>query len=188
MLKEHLRKYGILSEEDLSELDGITYLKKLRKNDFFVREGEVSKEVGFVLSGQLRSFYYSSNGDQVTYCFRLPNTFVSAYASLITQSTSEENLQALSDVELMCISRDDFYRLEEKNMNWMKLSKMVAQMEYMNLEKRIFLLQRESAEKRYADLLENEPELLQLVSLDQLSSYLGVTPRHLSRIRGLVTK
>ncbi|NVK65296.1 MAG: Crp/Fnr family transcriptional regulator [Flavobacteriales bacterium] len=188
MLKEHLRTYGVLTEEDLSELDGITYTKQLRKNDFFVREGEVSKEVGFVLSGQLRSFYYSSNGDEVTYCFRLPNSFVSAYASLITKSPSEENLQALSDVELTCISRENFYRLEENNANWMKFSKMVAQMEYMNLEKRIFLLQRESAEKRYADLLKNEPELLRLVSLDQLSSYLGVTPRHLSRIRGLVAK
>lgn len=188
MLKEYLRTFGVLTEEDLMQLDDITYEKTLRKHEYFVREGEIAKEVGFVRSGQLRSFYYSSNGDQVTYCFRLANTFVSAYASLITQSTSEENLQALSDVELTCISREDFYQLEEKNVNWLKFSKMVAQMEYMYLEKRIFLLQRESAEKRYADLLTNEPELLQLVSLEQLSSYLGVTPRHLSRIRGLVMK
>lgn len=188
MLKEYLRTFGVLTEEDLSQLDGITYEKSLRKHEYFVREGEIAKEIGFVLSGQLRSFYYASNGEQVTYCFRLPKTFVSGYSSLITQSASEENVQALSDVQLICMLSEDFIRLEEQNMNWLKVSKMIAQMEYLNLEKRIFLLQRESAEKRYADILKNEPELLQLVSLEQLSSYLGVTPRHLSRIRALVSK
>jgi hypothetical protein len=41
-----------------------------------------------------------------------------------------------------------------------------------------------NAEQRYQKLLEEEPELLQRIPLQYLASILGVTPRHLSRIRG----
>lgn len=73
--------------------------------------------------------------------------------------------------------------LEDYYPNWIKFFKNVAELEYVNLEKRLFLLQRESAEKRYQDLLENQPEYLKLIPLHYLASYLGVTQRHLSRIR-----
>lgn len=187
MLIKYLQSLGILSEQDLLLLKGKTYERKIPKDSFFIREGEVSQEVAFILSGEFRSYYYSSKGEEVTYCFALPNSFVSSYSSLITQEKSQESIQALSDAVLVCISRETINELEEKSVNWLKLSKLIAQQEYLNLEKRIFLLQKESAEKRYADLFQNQPELLQLVSLEQLSSYLGITPRHLSRIRGAIS-
>ncbi len=43
--------------------------------------------------------------------------------------------------------------------------------------------QKETAKKRYEDLLKNQAALLQLIPLNYLSSYLGITQRHLSRIR-----
>jgi glycerol-3-phosphate responsive antiterminator len=53
--------------------------------------------------------------------------------------------------------------------------KLIAEQEYIKIEKRIFLLQKETAEKIYRDLVTNQPELLQLIPLNFLSSYLGVT-------------
>jgi hypothetical protein len=40
-----------------------------------------------------------------------------------------------------------------------------------------------TAEERYAVLMKDEPALLQQVPLQYLASLLGITPRHLSRIR-----
>jgi CRP/FNR family transcriptional regulator, anaerobic regulatory protein len=40
-----------------------------------------------------------------------------------------------------------------------------------------------TAEERYANLMKEEPALLQQIPLQYLASILGVTPRHLSRIR-----
>jgi hypothetical protein len=62
----------------------------------------------------------------------------------------------------------------------------MAEQEYIKMEKRIFILQKESAEKRYEDLLNNQPLYLQLIPLSYLSSYLGITQRHLSRVRKLI--
>jgi DNA-binding MurR/RpiR family transcriptional regulator len=42
-----------------------------------------------------------------------------------------------------------------------------------------------SAEERYAQLMEKHPEMVQLISVKHLSSYLGIQPESLSRIRKL---
>ena len=97
-----------------------------------------------------------------------------------------ENIQALTRVELLTISRDEILKLENSSANWLRFSKLIAEQEYIKMEKRTFILQKESAEKRYEDLLTNEPQYLQLIQLSCLSSYLGITQRHLSRIRKLI--
>ena len=67
--------------------------------------------------------------------------------------------------------------------NWIKFLKIVAEQQYIELEKRIFQLQKNNAFERYSDLLKNHPEYLQNIPLQYLASYLGITQRHLSRIR-----
>jgi CRP-like cAMP-binding protein len=59
----------------------------------------------------------------------------------------------------------------------------MAEQEYLKLEKRVFMLQKEKAERKYQDLLENHPDYLKHIPLNYLASYLGITQRHLSRIR-----
>ncbi len=186
-MRNYLERFNILTDEEIESLEKKVTYKKIKKGDFFIKEGQVSAEVSFVISGLLRSFYYSSLDEEVTYCFTFSNTFVSAYSSYLSQEKTAENIQALSDVELLTISRHEVLKLEESSRNWLKLFKIITEQEYIKMEKRIFLLQKESAEKRYQDLLLNWPELLQLVPLNYISSYLGITQRHLSRIRKSVS-
>ncbi len=186
-MKEYLRSFQILSDLEIDSLMRIAKSKQLKKGDFFIREGQVSNEVAFIVSGLFRSFYYSSNRDEVTYCFTFENSFLAAYSSFITGSPTQENLQALSNAELLIIPRQTILGLEKESSNWLRLFKVFAELEYVKMEKRIFLLQRESAERRYEDLLKNNPEYLQLIPLNHLASYLGITQRHLSRIRGSIT-
>jgi len=61
--------------------------------------------------------------------------------------------------------------------------KVVAEQQYIELEKRIFKLQKDNASKRYADLIKHQPEYILKIPLQYLASYLGITQRHLSRIR-----
>lgn len=178
-----LEKFGILKKEDIDLLENKVVRKTLKKGDFFIKEGQISQEIGFVNSGLLRSFYHSSAQEEVTYCFTFSDAFVTAYSSFLSQTKTIENIEALTDVELLTISRNDILALEQSNTNWLRFFKHIAEQEYINMEKRIFLLQRETAEKRYRDLLINQPEYLQLIPLHLLASYLGITQRHLSRIR-----
>ncbi|WP_350291646.1 Crp/Fnr family transcriptional regulator [uncultured Croceitalea sp.] len=182
-MRNYLESFDILSNEEIDLFESKVRYKNLKKGAFFIKEGETCNEVAFVVDGLFRSFYYSSSEEEVTYCFTFSDSFVSAYSSFLSQTKTVENIQALTSIDLLTISRDEILKLEQSSTNWLKLFKFIAEQEYIKLEKRIFLLQKETAEKRYRDLLANQPELLQMIPLNYLSSYLGISQRHLSRIR-----
>ncbi|REE07811.1 CRP-like cAMP-binding protein [Winogradskyella pacifica] len=182
-MRSYLETFNVLTANEIDLFEKKVVLKKLNKGEFFIKEGQTCKEVGFVTSGLFRSFYHSSSEEEVTYCFTFSNSFVSAYSSFLSQNKTVENIQALTDIEILTISRNEILKLEQSSTNWLRFFKLIAEQEYIKMEKRIFLLQKETAEKRYRDLLINQPEFLQLIPLNLLSSYLGITQRHLSRIR-----
>ena len=182
-MRKYLEEFGVLTKDEIDVFENKLVYKKFKKGEFFIREGQTCKEVAFVASGLFRSFYYSSLEEEVTYCFTFSNSFVTAYSSFLSQNKTVENIQALTDVEILTISRNEILKLEQSSTNWLRFFKLIAEQEYIKMEKRIFLLQKETAEKRYSDLLKNQPEYLQFIPLNFLASYLGITQRHLSRIR-----
>lgn len=186
-MKAYLQSFNILTEEDIDSVQDLVVPKRMKKGEFFITAGQTCKQAAFIVSGLFRSFYYSSEEEEVTYCFTFEHSFLSAYSSFITQLPTDENIQALSDVELWLISKEQIEQLESSSTNWLKLFKRIAENEYINLEKRVFMLQRESAETRYQDLLTHHPEYLHAIPLSYLASYLGITPRHLSRIRKAIS-
>lgn len=186
-MENYLKSFNLLTNEEIEEFSKMVRKKTLKKGEFFVKAGSTCNEVAFVISGILRSFYYSSNSEEITFCLTFQNSFMTAYSSLISNSITNENIEALSDVELYVFTREQLLQLENSSMNWLKFSKMMAEQEYIRLEQRIFLLQKESAETRYEDLVKNHPEYLKSIPLTYLASYLGVTQRHLSRLRKLKT-
>lgn len=183
MIIAYLESTGILSPAEIKQVLPFHRERSLKKNDFFVREGEYCREVAFVNSGIFRSFYTSDEGEETTYCFRFPGEFVAAYSAFITGEPSQENMQAISAATLTVIRKEDLDRLSAENPAWLRLMKTMAEQEFIGLEKRVFQLQRMQAAERYRMLLEYQPEYVQNIPLQYLASYLGISQRHLSRIR-----
>ncbi|WP_062059800.1 Crp/Fnr family transcriptional regulator [Aquimarina longa] len=182
-MKEYLKEFNILTDEEIEEVLKLGRHKILNKGDFFIKEGDVSNKLAFVSTGIFRSFYYLDSGEEVTYCFTFPSNLITAYSSYISKEPTEENIQALTAIELFVISKSEMDRLVRTSTNWLLLFKILAEQQYILLEKRIFLLQKEKAEKKYEELINNTPEYVQQIPLHYLASYLGITQRHLSRIR-----
>ena len=187
MIKKYLQSFEILSEAEISNFIESTTLKKLNKSDFFIREGEICKEIAFIKYGTFRSFYTSNKGEEFTYCIMFPNNFLAAYSSFITGEATFENMQAITEVELLIISKSKIDNLAQESTNWLKVFKIIAEQQYIELEKRIYQLQKNNAVERYRDLIENQPQYIQQIPLQYLASYLGITQRHLSRIRKEIT-
>ena len=68
-------------------------------------------------------------------------------------------------------------------MNWQETGRKLTELEFVNLHKRMVSFQKLSGAQRYEELYKNHQKDIQLIPLQYLASYLGVTPRHLSRIR-----
>jgi len=94
-----------------------------------------------------------------------------------------ENVQAITPVRLLLLQKKDIAQISGTSTNWLKFEKLMAEKEYLELEKRVFSYQRESARERYGNLLLTRPEYIEQIPLKYLASYLGITPRHLSRLR-----
>ena len=182
MLERYLLQFGFLSSKEIDRFVRLGKRKQLKKGTFFCREGQRIQHFAFIESGIFRSFFTASKEKETTYCIRFPNSFLSAYSSFLTGQPTRENIQALTKAELIYFSKQDLDKLSAAHHQWVYLLKVLAETEYINLEQRIFL-HSESAKERYAALLKKEPELIKHVPLGHLASYLGITQRHLSRLR-----
>ncbi len=182
-LKYYFQSFGIFNDEELKTALSYFETRELKKRDYFIREGESCHEAAFIESGIVRSYYTSQEGKENTYCFRFPNDLITSYASFITGSRSQETIQALSDVTLQFVKRSVIEELAADSFAWTKFLKLMAEQQYLELENRIFQLQRDTAGKRYEDLVKYHPEYIHHIPLQYLASYLGITQRHLSRIR-----
>ncbi len=183
MVHEFFRSFELFSENEIEEFLQLFEIRKVSKNEYFIQEGEKCREVAFIQSGIFRSFYLSDGGKDMTYCFRFPNMMMAAYSSFISGCLSKESMQAITDAELLTLKKEKMDTFIQGNLKWVMFLKMIAEQEYLELENRFFQLQRDSATQRYETLLKNYPDYIQKIPLQYLASYLGITQRHLSRIR-----
>jgi CRP-like cAMP-binding protein len=182
-MEEYLRSFNLLTPQEIAATVEAGRYQTVRKNDYFIREGQVCRQVAFVKSGIFRSFYHNAQGEEITYCFMFEGAFVTAYSSFITRQQTIENICAVTDAEIFVIPQTAIDQFEKNSVNWLRLTKMIAEQEFLKMEQRVFTLLKESAENRYAELVDKHPDYLMQIPLNQLASYLGITQRHLSRIR-----
>lgn len=183
MIRNYFKSFSIFNDAELDQISGLFVHKKIKKNDFFVREGDSCKYIAFIASGIFRSYYIAEDGKDNTYCFRFPQEAVASYSSFITGNLSTENIQAVSEAVVYMVKKEAIEEHVSANPKWNLVLKSIAEQEYLELEKRFFQLQRDSAMERYQHLIENQPHYIQEIPLQYLASYLGITQRHLSRIR-----
>lgn len=182
-MENYLRNFQFLTDADIEALNAVRRLRMLNKGDYLIKAGRISTEVAFVRQGLLRSYYTKDNGEEITYCFTFEDNFMTAYSSLITGQPTYENIQALVPTELWILQKSDMESLGKKYPNWLLFQKHMAEQQYIDLETRFFSFQKEKASERYQELLQSQPRYFQQIPLQHLASYLGISQRHLTRIR-----
>ncbi len=154
----------------------------LKKNEFFVKENEVCQHFCFVESGILQHSIEILDEEKTTY-LALRNSVTSSLSSFLFGKPSRKSIKAIADCKLWIVDLKTFKDLIENN-------KAFHQFYYNVIEKQICLIDDYridlltlTPEERYKKLLSTEPKLLQEVPLHYLSSFLGISSRHMSRIR-----
>jgi CRP-like cAMP-binding protein len=170
------------SEKDTAEILHSFQQLKLKKNEYFVKENEVCNYFCFVESGILQHSIEVLEEEKTTY-LALRNSFTSSLQSFLNQTPSRKNIKALVDTNLWFVDLRIFKNLIENNIAFHKFY-------YDLIEKQICLIDDYridlltlTPEERYRKLLLTEPKLLQEVPLHYLASFLGISTRHMSRIR-----
>ena len=183
-IKQAIDRFQPLEETEWEEFSEKLELKKLKKGDFLIREGQVENHIYFINKGATRNFFIK-DGKDYTVDFQFTDEFVTAYYSLITREPSSVFIELLEDSELVAISVKFLNEFYARYHNGEKIGRLIAEYQYVKrLRKEMDLLSL-TAEERYAGLMQRNPALIQNISVKHLASYLGIQPESLSRIRNL---
>ena len=154
----------------------------LKKGDYFIKEGQISRKVGFIIKGSMLCSY-NKNGEQVIDEFSLDKEFITDYNSFLTNTPADKDVICLEDTELMVISYKDLQELYAMDSAFEKVGRLIAEALFMSWQLKAKSLMLDDAEVRYLKLITRRPDLPQRVPQYLIASYLGVKPETLSRIR-----
>jgi len=157
-------------------------VKELKKNDFFVKEGQVCPSFCFVEKGILQHAITVLEEEKTTY-LALQNSVTSSLNSFLNQIPSRKSIKALTNVSLWIITLEDFKTLNQTNPAFHQFYHNIIEKQICLIDDYRIDLLTLTPEERYQKLLLSEPHLLQEVPLHYLASFLGISSRHMSRIR-----
>lgn len=178
-LEQYIESYfGVARLDALQTIGGLFKPAKLEKGNFYLQSGNYCNQMSFIKSGMLRI-----DTKEVTQWISTQGYFVTDLASFIFESPARWTIQALTDVELFTIHRDNYKKLGEVVPEWHHLEKLFIAKCFVILEDRIFSHLSMSAEERYELFFKQNKELFHQVPLQYIASMLGMTPETFSRIR-----
>lgn len=178
-----LRQYGHLESWQIDLIEHKLDWLFVPKGNYFSQVAQVASRIGFITQGVMRIGYYNQEGDEVTRSFRAENQWVGNTNSFFSGVPCEEYIQALSDCQLLVLSKEAFTELAATIATWNDLFlRMTAQAMLTKVQATATLLEQD-ATARYHNFLVQHPGLINRVPLSALASYLGITQSSLSRIR-----
>jgi CRP/FNR family transcriptional regulator, anaerobic regulatory protein len=156
--------------------------KEFRKDDYFLEAGQKSRYLGFIEKG-LFQYFVLVDGEEISTYVATENSFLASLLSFLQEVPSREYIRAISPARLWLIDKPRLIQLREEVPDFKDFYIRLLEWQIGCIDKSRLELLTLSAEQRYEKLLQEEPHLLQQIPLQYLASILGVTPRHLSRLR-----
>lgn len=155
----------------------------VRKDTILAAEGTIHNHHNFIVSGYMRKYYRDEEEQEIITDINDGPRFFTSYNHFAHRSISNENLQCITDCELLQITRDDVDISAKVGITQGDYSMKILQQQLESNKQRIIELNTLSAEQRYLKLMQNHPNIIQNIPLKYIASYLGINPGSLSRIR-----
>ncbi len=183
LIRKNISKHVKLNEEEFTFFVSLLRVKKIRKKQFLLEEGEVCQFECFVNSGCLRQFYLDDSGQEHIIQFAVTDWWISDQYSFLTGLPSPYFIDALENSEVILINKTSLEDLYQKVPKFERFFRIAFQSSYVALQKRILANISQTAEERYHNFVSTYPEIEQRVPQHQVASYLGIKPESLSRLK-----
>ena len=187
-IDQFVAKYIALSGEELEFFHSLLRMKKMRKKQFLLQEGQVCDFEGFILKGCTRTYYLDKEGVETILLFAVEDWWVSDITSFAERKPSNLFIETVEDTELLTIDYAGKTRLFERVPAFERMFRLLVQRSLGVLQQRFYAAVSQTAEERYKAFMERYPLVAQRVPQHQIARYIGVSPEFLSKVRSTMFK
>lgn len=183
VLISHIQNKVHLSEEEKIELQSFFSVKKLKRKQFLLQEGNICTHLSFVSKGLLKSYFVDEKGGENINMFAFEGWWISDFKSFINQEKAVLNINAIEETELLIISLKDYDKLMLKIPVMDRYFRILYQNSLVTKDYRLIASNSYTAEEKYLELAQKNPEMIKRIPHNLIASFLGLAPETVSRIR-----
>lgn len=172
-----------LSETSMQVFLKLLKHKKYNKGDILYKTGDASRKFFVITEGVARSAILDKNGVKKT---RSLFTSPSIFTSLISSLNNEPSLAEFDCLTECVIYEGSFKAFLDYTFKYHDISILYNRFleeSFINMEEKATILSTLDATQRYLYVKNKIPNIEELIQLNHIASYLGITPIQLSRIR-----
>ncbi len=188
LLIDNVNKHIHLTKEDEVLLLSVMHPRKLRKKMYFVQEGDISQYTAFILKGCMRSFFIDAEGAEHNLQFAIEDWWITDISSFTNRKPGRLNIEALENVEMLIISRDEQQILFDTCPKFEKYFRIITENALVSYQNRLLDNMSLPAKERYINFRLKYPLLYQRLSQVHIAAYLGITPEFLSKLMHQMAK
>jgi len=179
----YLKEKACLTDTELELIENASVIKKLRKRQYLIQEGDISNYRAFITKGCLRMYLVGADGIEHIVRFAIENWWITDDESYNTGHPTRYNVDALEETEVVIIKKDDLNALFKSIPKLEDLKNKLGAKRYEVSQRRILSNISETAEEKYDNFIKSYPQFYKRVPLHMIASYLGLSRETLSRVR-----
>jgi len=104
--------------EQENKFCALTSVRNIKKGEYFLREGKLSRTIAFVKSGLFRYYYIDNEGNELTKGFFVENSILISYSAMLKQRGSYFAIQALENSDIESIDSFESQKLSTEHPCW----------------------------------------------------------------------
>lgn len=184
---EYFSRYRPLTDEEKNVIQNGTIVQQIKKGAILLREGAVPNDNYFVLKGCVRQ-YYLMDGEEKTSHFYTEEDWILPFTGVENKGLSKYYLECLEDSFLIIANDKQGNEFLEKFPEFQQLSIKILEKEIVRQQTELAKYIEQTPEQRYITLQKNKANLINRVPQYHISSYIGIKPESLSRIRKRISE
>ena len=172
-----------LTEDEIRLMESRCSIRKLRRKEFLLREGEICNEKVFVTKGLFRTFSVGENGAEHILRFIDAGNWLIDPESYFKEQPAKYNIDAIEPTQVVLFHRADFHYLNEQISHLGKYNQDLFKESVLTLQDQLHMTISGTSEEKYLHFIETHPDIYQRIPLHMVASYLGLSRETLTRIR-----
>lgn len=185
---KNISRYISLSRQEEEDFCDILSIKKIKKKEFLLREGDICTDEYYVNKGCLREYFVDQKGFEHNLYFAIEDWWISDIYSRTQMAPSYCDIVALEDCELVCINHEKLENFMLKVPALERFFRLSYERSLVNMHLKNLRMLYMTAEERYIHFRERYPQLSNRIPQKHIASFLGLTPQFFNTVHAKVIR